>query len=175
MTADGRMIEVATPEVGGVTLRRHMLDLEASKLSAMAQRLGNRLRLWIRRMPDVTAQRVIGRDPDSGRDLFDDILDAEGKTITVPWLPDRDFRETFEQYSKVVLGLLKEQRERAKLIGKQGAPPVSDDVFDAQLGELARAAVLEMPKAELELLIRQRAIDVPVGEPLLPDDPRLKL
>jgi hypothetical protein len=81
-------------------------------------------------------------------------------------MPDEDWRENFRMYTVAVATLLKEQRERAKMVPGCGAPAMDDEAFDVEIRELARQAVFEMPKAELEVLIRKRAIDIS-GEPTI--------
>jgi hypothetical protein len=47
---------VATPEVAGVTVRRHVLDHEAARLAGLASRVGKRLSYWLREhqeLPDA--------------------------------------------------------------------------------------------------------------------------
>lgn len=155
-TDNAKPLTVRTPEIGGVTLRRHLLDREAAGLAKLAQRLGKRLRLWLKRMPDVEAKRVVGRDPETGVNLEEPITGADGQPVIVPWIPDSDWRDNYDLYTKVVVALLKEQRERAKLVPKNGATPVSDEVFEAQLKELAIKALDEMPRSELEKLLAER-------------------
>lgn len=46
------MIPVATPTIGDVQLRRHILDREAAGLAKIAQRLGLRLRASLRQLAD---------------------------------------------------------------------------------------------------------------------------
>lgn len=173
------MISVATPTIGDVQIKRHALDVEAASLTRMCYRVRKRLNRWLREMPEqVACIREVGRDG-NGKPIFEQMRDADGTPLLEPFIPGKDWTELFRWYSSSTLGLLKEQRERAKLGAGKGAPPVDDATFDAQITELVRAAVLEMPKAELEALLRMRAIDVPVGE-VTPganndDDPRLKL
>lgn len=92
-------------------------------------------------------------------------------------LPDEDWRESYAIYTKAVLGLLREQSARAKLVAQDGAPPVSEEQFADAVKELALSAIAEMPQAELESLLRERTkakaapavvavvIDVPDEDP----------
>ncbi len=43
---------VETPDVGGVRLRRHVLDVQASALAHLAKRLRSRLAITLRRLPE---------------------------------------------------------------------------------------------------------------------------
>ena len=79
-------------------------------------------------------------------------------------LPSEAFLATFKEAGIVVLGLLKEQRERAKLKPGNGAPAIDDATFEKQLGELVRQTIVTMPKRELDELMRLRAIDVSAGD-----------
>lgn len=173
------MISVATPTIGDVQIKRHALDVEAASLTRMCSRVRKRLNRWLREMPtEIAALREMGKFDDRGKPILEPVCGPDGKPLLEPFLPGEDWRELFRWYQSATLGLLKEQRERAKLGAGKGAPPVSDEVFEAEIRELAQAAVLEMPKAELEALLRMRAIDVPVHEatPSNDDeDPRLKL
>lgn len=45
------MVPVATPEVAGVVVQRHTLDLEARRLSTLASRLGRRLKRTLVALP----------------------------------------------------------------------------------------------------------------------------
>lgn len=121
----------------------------------------------MRRMPNMSVQRVVGRD-ETGRDITVDVIDDQdtledgtpnpnkGSVLVLPWIPDSEWRETYELYGKTIMGLLKEQSTRAKLVLKNGAPPVSDEVFEASLRELAEKAIHEMPRAELEKLLEAK-------------------
>jgi hypothetical protein len=173
------MLAVATPVVGDVQIRRHQLDLEAGSLVRMCARIRKRLNRWLREMPEeIAAMRDMGRVDDKGKPILEPVCGPDGKPLLEPFLPGEDWRELFRWYQTATLGMLKEQRERAKLQAGKHKLPVDDATFDAQLHELARMAVLEMPKAELEALIRARAIDVavPDASPITDtEDPRLKL
>lgn len=148
------------PEIDGVRLKRHPLELEASRSLQIAKRVGRRLVRWIRVLEreEVTLQRVVGRDPESGRDLFEDVKNAEGEPIMVPVLPDEDFRKSWDLYERTVRSLLAEQRMRYAMVREQ--PPITDEQYKRDLAELARDAVLNMPRAELEQLLRQRHVDI---------------
>lgn len=85
------------------------------------------------------------------------------KNHPVHELPDEAFLESFRVYGQVVSSLLKEQRERAKMTPKNGGHPVDEATFDAQMKELARATVLELPQGELDELLMLRRLDVTPG------------
>ncbi len=74
------------------------------------------------------------------------------------WMAD------YEQ--RFVFLALREQRERAKLTAETGAALVDDATFEQQLKELAHKAIQEMPKDELEQLVKTRtAVMVEVKNP----------
>lgn len=117
------LVELAQPTTGAV-MRWHALSREAGALAKLAKRMGQRLRLWMEKNPEV--------------------------------MPDADVRFTFDMYTKAVLGLLKEQRERAKLAMSSDAPVISDLEFEKQLRELAKRTIAEMPEAELQAMLEER-------------------
>lgn len=165
------MIAVATPIVGDVQIRRHQLDCEAAALANMCHKVRRRLNRWLKQMPEeIAAMRAMGRIDDDGNPLLEPVCGPDGKMLLEPLLPGEDWRETFRWYQSAVLGLLKEQRERAKLVKGAGAPPLNDDEYAAELELIEQQAVLEMPKERLEELLRRRgAIDVAVGDPVKRD------
>ena len=63
------------------------------------------------------------------------------------------------------MDLLREQRERAKLVAGKGAVAISDEDYQAGIRELVAEAVRTMPEAELRELLAARepkkAIEVP--------------
>ncbi len=155
---------LASPNVGGVVLKRHPLELEAARSLSIAKRIGRRLIRWAAQVEgkETELERTIGRDPDTGVDIRETVKDpATGEAIMVPILPDKDFLASWELYERSVRNLLQEQRHRATMGTDKGGQAMDDATFDAKIAELTRRAVLEMPKAELEALLRQRSIDVP--------------
>ncbi len=144
---------MATPEVGGVQVARHVLDVETERLLHLARRVGLRLRTWARQMPTERAA-VLNIDGE-----WIPVLDDEGKPVMMPLIPDKEFRENAEWYSKSILGLLKEQRERAKLTPNNGGAPIDDETFELELADLARQTIREMPEAELAKLLAERVPD----------------
>lgn len=122
----GPLARVETPEIGGVRIKRHVLDLEANSLAQTMRRLGLRLRYW---------------------------MNSTKHEFT---LPDRDTRETFRIYAQTVLDLLKEQRERAKMAQGSGAPAISDADFEHGLRNLVEEQLKTMDLAELESIIAKR-------------------
>jgi hypothetical protein len=165
---------VATPTIEGVAFARAALQIEAQRSLGIARRVGRRLVRWLRETDrqEEVLERIVGRDPETGRDIREPVYTAEGKTILVPVLPTDDVRKAWDLYERTVRNLLSEQRARATMNDGKGAVPVDDATFDARLAELAKAAVLEMPRAELEAILRQRAIDVsgPVAAPASPPE-----
>lgn len=154
---------VASPTLAGVKISRHPLEREAGRLNHIAHRVGQRLLRWIKAVeaaPHIELRRVIGRDPESGLDLTEQVLDANKQPVLVPVLPDEDFRRSWDLYERTIRCLLIEQRQRAILAPGKGGPPISDEEYERQLSKLARSTLLEMPKSELLDLLRERAIDV---------------
>lgn len=147
-------------EIGGVSVKRHPLTIEAGRLNAVAQRIGKRLIRWCLQTQghEVELERVVGRDPETGVDIREPVL-RDGKPVLVPLLPDEDFRESWKLYQRTVSDLLVEQRERAKL-GAKNPQTWDDATFDARLAALAKQAVLAMPADELRDLLKQRALDI---------------
>lgn len=72
-------------------------------------------------------------------------------------LPDQEWRETYELYAKIVLGLLREQRERAKLSPATGAPALSDEEFSRELAEFRRETVHSLSDEEIRAEVARRA------------------
>lgn len=123
---------------------------------AITSRLGGRLRYWLRGVPaEVPIMRGYGEEATP-------VLDAKGEPVMQPVMPDKDWRETYDLYTKSVLGMLKEQRERAKLVAAgKGGLPLTDAEADAELAELVRDSIRSMPPDELRALLAERVIDVP--------------
>lgn len=153
---------VQSPEVGGVTMRRYAMDLEAASLLAMARKIRKRLMHAIRMMP---AQRVAMHKTKEG---YEPVLDEHLKPVMIAYLPDEEWRENAKWYSKSLMELLREQRERAKLAPKNGGAQVDDETFNAELLELGRQALREMSPAELRKLVAEReALDTTGTEVLV--------
>lgn len=148
--------QVADTAVGGTKIRRHTLEVETERLMNLTRRVGTRLRTWLMRMPEERAAMRYDHETNTHHPL----LDADGKQLTEPLLPDKDWIENAEWYSKTMLNLLREQRERAKMGAGKGGPPLTDEEYEAELADLRRAAVLEMPADELRALLAMRPIDV---------------
>ena len=170
-----QVIAVATPIVGDVQIKRHALDVQAAQLVRITSKVGKRLKRWLNEMPeDVACMRVVGSD-DRGKPIVEQMRDKDGNPLMEPFLPGEDFRESYRFYTTSVLGMLKEQRERAKLVKGAGAPPLNDDEYNAELELIEEQAVMEMSKERLEELLRKRgAIDAQATEAGA-IDPRLKL
>jgi hypothetical protein len=66
---------------------------------------------------------------------------------------------------RFVFSALKEQRERAKLTPKNGAALLSDEEYEAALGDLVRASLDKMSEAELEQLLAERRKPKPIEVP----------
>lgn len=157
--AAAKLPSVATPSVGGVSVKRHVLDLEAAKFAWITRRLGQRLHRWMRNTPEMiqgfqiewTAQGPISKP----------ILDEHGQPVMVPCLPDGEWRDSYKLYGQSLLGLLKEQRARAMLTAKTGAPPLTEEEYEASLRELVADTLRKMPQGELdELLAARKRVDV---------------
>ena len=145
---------MTAPTIGGVQIRRHVLDLEAPSLAWLARRVGRRLQRWLKQTPDDIQGHQI--EWVQGTPVSKPMLHADGSPVMVPCLPDADFRENWRWYQATILGLLKEQRERAKLTPKNGAPALSDEEYEAALREMIAETIRTMPAAELETLLEAR-------------------
>lgn len=151
---------VATPALGGVTLRRHILDLETGHLMHITRRIGRRLGRWLRETPElVPGFRAIWEE---GHVSLHPLLHPDGSPVMVPSIPDEAFRESYKLYSSTILGLLREQRERAKLTPKNGAPVITDEEYAAELRVLVAESVRSMPEDELRALLEARTAKAPI-------------
>lgn len=133
---------VATANVGGVHITRHILELEAASMAWSLHRLGLRIKQWFRQTRSKAGEAVV--------------------------FPDQGQLMCIAEYNRGVLGLLREQRERAKMGAKTGAPPLDDEAFEKGVQELVAHAVRTMPEAQLRELLQDRArmgapLDVEVG------------
>lgn len=134
------------PELGGVAIRRHVLDIEAGNMMHLARRLGLRLRRWLRTMPqDVPAVRMVRVE--GGGAVAVPICGPDGNQLMMPLLPDSEFRETAEMYERIVRGLLVEQRLRA-VLKPNARPALTDDEAEAELAAYVRS-LPEAMRAEL--------------------------
>ena len=158
--ADSKLPEVATPHVGGVRVTRHVLDLEAGSLAWLARRVGRRLNRWLKQCPEEIRGHLI--EWKQGVPVSVPMLNASGDPIMVPALPDGEFRENWRWYQTTILGLLKEQRERAKLTPKNGAPILTDEEYQAELRVLVAESVRSMPEDELRELLAARTAKAPI-------------
>lgn len=122
---------VAVANVGGVALKRHVLDLEAAAMAWNLRKLGLRIRQWFRQSAKPHGE--------------------------LPLLPDQGTLAVIAEYNKGILGLLKEQRERAKMGPKNGGPALSDEDFEKGLQDLVAHAVRTMPETQLRELLQERA------------------
>lgn len=122
------LVQVKTPELDGVKIRRHVLDHEASRLAGIAQRLGKRLSYWLRshpvhKLPDrdwlesyALYERVVmnllreqraraALTPDGGRvPLSDAEFEAELRTLvtdTIMSLPDAELERLLASRASV--------------------------------------------------------------------------
>lgn len=94
--------------MGGVTIGTHSLTKQAQMLESVCRRIGLRLHHWLR----ITSQDQ------------------------PPTLPSEAFIDAFRYWQAALLGLLKEQRERAKL---QGDAPTEEQLQAQFADELRRA------------------------------------
>jgi hypothetical protein len=111
---------VPTFEIGGVSVGRHTLTVQAELLESIVGRIGRRLNHWLKTNPNAT--------------------------------PSAEFLEAFRYYQAALLGLLREQRERARR-----AVDVPDEQLEATLrAEFLRAAHTFTPE-DWAILDRVRA------------------
>jgi hypothetical protein len=123
---------VTTRPIEGIYVGTHTLTKQAEQLESLTRRVGARLSYWL------------------------------NQTNVERPLPSAEWIETFRYYQAAVLGLLKEQRERAKL--KAG-----EDITDAELQkqfreELAKALETFSPK-EREYAMELWSRMTPGGKP----------
>lgn len=163
MSRDKPFVEtpIASPAVGGVRMYRSPLEREAGQLMGICRKLGRRLRTYFQRIPELTpVWRGEGEDARM-------VLGEDGQPLMQPTMPDKDWRESLKLYSDSVTALLKEQRERAKMVAGKGGLPLTDADFEAELAQLAKDTIATMPESELQAILRQRkAIDVSVDKPV---------
>lgn len=97
---------VVVAPVEGITVGTHALTAQAEQLQSLTLRVGKRLSYWLR------------------------------KTNATMDLPPEEWIEVFRYYQAALLGLLKEQRERAKMQSGDGLTDEQlKDTFKAQLVE----------------------------------------
>lgn len=152
--ASAKLPAVQTPTHGGVTLRRHVLDLEAAKLTWINRRVGQRLSRWLRGAPELV--QGFTHEWEDGHPVTTPMLEKDGSPVMVPLLPDEPFRESWKIYASTTLGLLREQRERAKLGAKTGAVVLSDEEMQAALEEMLEVELKAMPEEKLQRILAAR-------------------
>lgn len=136
-----KLASVATPSIGGVAVYRHVLDLEAATMTLIMRRLGQRIKCWFRNTKTS---------------------DPSDHKVGSGSLPDEDARESIKLYTQGMLGLLKEQRERAKLTPKTGAVILDEATFEAELRTLVATTIRSMPDAELRAMLQEREVQATV-------------
>lgn len=94
----------------------HDLTVQSKMLSSLTRRIGVRLNYWLRRTARLNTE---AGNPDDEAPI-----------------PSPEFLEAFRYYQAALLGLLKEQRERAKL---QGDAPTEEQLQAQFAQELRRA------------------------------------
>lgn len=109
---------LALPSISldSVSVATHDLTVQSKMLSSLTKRIGVRLNYWLRRTAKQTS-------------------DAGLPEHEAP-IPSPEFLEAFRYYQAALLGLLKEQRERAKL---QGDAPTEEQLQAQFATELRRA------------------------------------
>jgi hypothetical protein len=100
---------------------------------------------------EVEAARLAGLTRRLGKRLM-----YRHRRMLADAVPDEDWRESYKLYRDAVLGLLKEQRERARLPPGSRPPTVSDEDFEREIKALAAQAVQELPQDELDRLLEDR-------------------
>lgn len=98
---------VARVPLEGITVGSHTLTAQAEQLESLTRRVGARLAHWLY------------------------------TTSVARTLPPTEWIEVFRYYQAAVLGLLKEQRERAKLTA--GEHPTDEQLHEQFRDELAKA------------------------------------
>jgi hypothetical protein len=114
---------VPTVTLADVTVGLHDLTQQSKVLESICRRIGIRLNYWLRRTARMNT-------------------DA-GRAVDEAPLPSAEFLEAFRYYQAALLGLLKEQRERAKL---QGDAPTEEQLQAQFADELRRALATFTPE-----------------------------
>jgi hypothetical protein len=125
--ASSEVPDVQSPEVHGITLPRTQLREQLRMLLDCNYILGLRLRDYIMSSGDIPGDH---------------------------WL------NAYKAWSTSVNRLMSEQRWRAKMAaagGKAGGVHLTDEEYEAELRDLAREVLLEMPPSDLDELITARA------------------
>lgn len=103
-------------------------------MAHLARRIGMRLRRWL-----VSTELPI---------------DAPGQPVQAEPLPSETTIKLMQWYSGAVLGLLREQRERAKM--NKGVPQMSDEEFRAEQAAVEKELRDAMSVEELERILAER-------------------
>lgn len=150
------------PHVGVTTIGKTRLAIEAQRGLRLTRTIGRRLINWLEatKRTEVTLLRTIGRDPETGIDITEPVLDLDGKQVIVPVIPDDGFRKNWDLYERSLRNLLAEQRAREQMARASGAVELSDAEFEARLRELAEQAIREMPRDELERVLAARKLTI---------------
>lgn len=134
MNPEGRprvgLPSVPSVTLGDVTLGSHSLTKQAERLESVCARIGRRLDYWLRR-------------------TMRDTMKTHGSEIEAP-LPSEEFLEAFRYWQAALLGLLKEQRERAVLQGDQPSP----EQLQAQFAEELKRGLDSFNEAERAFAMR---------------------
>jgi hypothetical protein len=96
-----------------VVVGTHDLTLQSKQLESICRRVGKRLNYWLTRTARLNT--------------------AAGNPVDEEPLPSPEFLEAFRYYQAALLGLLKEQRERARLKGDEPTPEQLQAQFRAEL------------------------------------------
>ena len=121
---------VVTPQIGGVRVERHKLDVEVHRLAHLLRSAGKRLQ---RAFAESAAQ---GADGDKA-------------------LPQGHL-ELLEWHAKTCKWLLAEQRARAMLAPETGLETMSEAQYQSELRALARETIQEMDDDDLAGLLVER-------------------
>jgi hypothetical protein len=127
-----------TRPVEGIYVGTHTLTKQAEQLESLTRRVGNRLSLWLKRTSGPND------DPNANP------------------LPSPEWIESFRYYQAAVLGLLKEQRERAKL---KAGEDITDDELQKQFREEMAKALESFTPKEREFAIEMWSRMTPGGKP----------
>ena len=133
---------VMTPEVGGTTVSRNALEREVARSLHIARMVALRARRWLMEHAEETTVEVAIGVTESGAPVTREVV-----------IPD-DVLDAVKVHGKIVGDMLKEQRERAKMV--KGQLPLSDAEFEAELHRLAAEHLRAMPAAEFEALKLER-------------------
>lgn len=134
------MKQTSTGEkVDGVQVAGSKLEAETERLMSIVRRLNLRVHRWLKANVDTI-----------------EVANGQFGPVVTPL----DVVKTVEVTGKIVTSLLKEQRERLKIVNGRALPDATDEELEDELQDLLQERLTRMPKSELDRLMLERgAID----------------